>query len=453
MIPFLLLASLLLIACALLLLRGVFRGQRQQRAEQLQTNIEIARERLAVITAAHTDGEIGEEEFLTEQALIEKQLASELVATKADGDKVMGGGGQWLAIALVPLFIGGVAALYVQLGDTRALDKNFIASMTPGQPSTQVAASAGSDESFDMSAGADGKLPSVEELLPRLESHLESQPDDARGWALLGTSYMRLRRFKDAERALSNAAEIWPEDTRVLLQLADAKAMLADGAIAGDALGIIQQVLKLEPDNVQANWLNGMAAQQQGDFTTAVASWEKLIPQLNGDPQSQQQLQQMVADARAQGGLSESAAAGAPATTANNTENTTDSATAALAAGDAAPEGIDVSVSIRAELIDSVSPETPVFIYARATEGPPMPLAVIRKSVADLPLTVRLDDSLAMMPALKLSSFSNVTVGARVSLSGDPIAQSGDPFGEQVGFDVSKVESPAVAIEISDRVE
>ena len=112
-----------------------------------------------------------------------------------------------------------------------------------------------------------------------------------------------------------------------------------------------------------------------------------------------------------------------------------------------------MSVSILPEFLDSVAPDTPVFIYARATEGPPMPLAVIRKRVSDLPLTVRLDDSLAMMPALKLSSFSNVTVGARVSMSGDPIAQSGDPFGEQIGLEVSEADSPSVSIEITDRVK
>ena len=436
MIPFLLLGTLFLLACTFLLLRGSLRGHRQQRAEQLQTNIDIARERLAVITAAHADGEIGEQDFHTEQALIEQQLAAELDSDDREGKALAGG--QWLSIAAMPFFVAGVVALYIYLGDTRALDKGFMTAMTPADQSGATAETAASGESFDMAASEDGKLPSIEELLPRLEAHLESEPDDARGWTLLGTTYMRLRRFKDAENALSKAAEIWPQDTRVLLQLADAKSMLTDGAIGVEALSLIEQVLELEPENVQANWLNGMAAQQRGDNATAVAAWEKLVPQLDGDPQSQQQLKQMIADARAKGGLAADA---------------TDSETVAVASTGQAATGIDVSVSILPEFLDSVAPDTPVFIYARATEGPPMPLAVIRKRVSDLPLTVRLDDSLAMMPALKLSSFSNVTVGARVSMSGDPIAPSGDPFGEQIGLEVSEADSPSVSIEITDRVK
>lgn len=448
MIPFIILGTLFLLACVFMLLRGALHGNRRQRAEQVQTNIEIARERLAVITAAHADGEIGDDDFQTEQVLIEQQLAAELDAAGVDGKTLFGEGGQWLNFAAMPIFIAGVAALYVHLGDTRALDEGFIASMTPpGQQPTPVADTTGAGNSSDGVVGDDGKLPSVEELLPRLEAHLQSEPGDARGWTLLGTSYMRLRRFKDAESALGKASELRPDDTHIMLQLADAKAMLADGQIGGEPLAIIQTVLQREPENVQANWLNGMAAQQRGDSKTAVAAWEKLLPQLDGDPQSKQQLQQMIAEARALGNLPDDETQG------NESASASTTAESAAATSEQAPGGIEVSVSILPELLEAVSPDTPVFIYAKATEGPPMPLAVIRKRVADLPLTVRLDDSLAMMPAFKLSAFSNVTVGARVSITGDPIAQPGDPFGEQVGVDIGPTESPTIAVEIADRVK
>ncbi|MGH8172484.1 MAG: c-type cytochrome biogenesis protein CcmI/CycH, partial [Rhodanobacteraceae bacterium] len=66
------------------------------------------------------------------------------------------------------------------------------------------------------------------------------------------------------------------------------------------------------------------------------------------------------------------------------------------------------------------------FVFARAASGPPMPLAVQRLKAAQLPITVTLDDSMSMMPAMTLSKFAQVVVGARVSKSGNATPQSGD---------------------------
>ena len=198
-----------------------------------------------------------------------------------------------------------------------------------------------------------------------------------------------------------------------------------------------------------------MAAQQRGDSRTAVAAWEKLLPQVAGDPRSSQQLQQMIAEARAQIGAGQET----PLAT-ERTEEAAESATSSTEAGPA----IEVTVSIGSQMVAQLenelgadaAPATPVFIYARATQGPPMPLAVVRKTLADLPLTVRLDDSMAMMPNLTLSSFASagVTIGARVSLAGNPIAQPGDAYGEQADLEVSdEAAITAVSIEITQRVE
>jgi cytochrome c-type biogenesis protein CcmH len=67
-----------------------------------------------------------------------------------------------------------------------------------------------------------------------------------------------------------------------------------------------------------------------------------------------------------------------------------------------------------------------VFIFARAVQGPPLPLAVKRVRVRDLPLEFALDDSMAMAPGMNLSAHPRVVVGARISKSGQPTAQAGD---------------------------
>jgi cytochrome c-type biogenesis protein CcmH len=67
-----------------------------------------------------------------------------------------------------------------------------------------------------------------------------------------------------------------------------------------------------------------------------------------------------------------------------------------------------------------------VFIFAQAAQGPKMPLAIVRKQVKDLPYPFSLDDSMAMSPAMKISSFPDVVVAARVSKSGNAMPQAGD---------------------------
>ena len=94
----------------------------------------------------------------------------------------------------------------------------------------------------------------------------------------------------------------------------------------------------------------------------------------------------------------------------------------------AASGGAKVSgkVSVAPALAGKAAPTDVVFIFARAASGPPMPLAVLRKQVKDLPVEFALDDSMAMAPNLKLSGFAEVVVGARISRSGSATPQSGD---------------------------
>jgi cytochrome c-type biogenesis protein CcmH len=87
-------------------------------------------------------------------------------------------------------------------------------------------------------------------------------------------------------------------------------------------------------------------------------------------------------------------------------------------------------VSLSPQLAAKAAPGDIVFIFARAAEGPRMPLAIQRKTVADLPIDFTLDDSMAMSPAMKLSNFPRVVVGARISKSGNAMPSPGDLSGQ-----------------------
>jgi hypothetical protein len=87
---------------------------------------------------------------------------------------------------------------------------------------------------------------------------------------------------------------------------------------------------------------------------------------------------------------------------------------------------IKVSVKLSPALAGKTAPGDTVFIFARAAQGPKMPLAIVRKQVKDLPIIVTLDDSMAMVPDMKMSSFPQLVIGARISKSGNAISKAGD---------------------------
>ncbi len=116
------------------------------------------------------------------------------------------------------------------------------------------------------------------------------------------------------------------------------------------------------------------------------------------------------------------------------------------AASAAAPH-LTVNVALDPKLKDKLDPDATLFVYARAASGPPMPLAIQRIKASQLPLTVTLDDSMGMLPTMKLSMFPQVVVGARISKSGNAMAQSGDLQHLSAPLDVHRTEPVDLTID------
>jgi cytochrome c-type biogenesis protein CcmH len=254
------------------------------------------------------------------------------------------------------------------------------------------------------------KLAEINKMVNGLAEKMKNNPDDAQGWLMLGRSYKVLEQHAKAVDAFANAYRLLGDQAEVMLLYADALAYASDKNLAGKPTELVFKALALEPDNMNALWLGGMAKAQQGDPVAAIKLWKKLAALLPPGSDAQQEIQGLLAKIESE---------------APQAMTQPEAAQQANAPGVA----IDVQVSLAPELQKSVSPGDTVFIYAQALSGPKMPLAIVRKQVSDFPLTVSLDDTMAMMPNMKLSNFQKVKLLARISKSGNAISQAGDLIG------------------------
>lgn len=237
---------------------------------------------------------------------------------------------------------------------------------------------------------------------------------------MLARSYMVLNRYQEAAGAFQRLRELVGNAPEVLVREATALALMRDGSLSGEPTRLVELALERRPDHPQALWMAATAAYQSADYETALDYYRRVEPLMEGEPR--QQIQSMIRELVAQGYGQ-----------AMKEESVVEQDSAAEEEAPAVDDSgisLQVNVTLSPSLQSSADRADTVFVFARAVNGPPMPLAVVRKTVADLPVTVTLDESQAMMPQLTLATFDQVTVGARISRSGQPTAQPGDLEGE-----------------------
>src|SRR5712664_2997038 len=210
------------------------------------------------------------------------------------------------------------------------------------------------------------------------------------------------------EALISRLAARMPRDAQLLADYADALAKAQGRTLQGEPEKIILRALTIDPDNVKALLLAGTAAFNRSDHPAAIRHWKRVLGLLPKESDMIQRVQASIAEARS--------LAGSPGGKAQV-------AKPAQARGGSRVSGV---VRLAPELAGKVSPGDTVFIFARAAEGPRVPLAVLRKRGSDLPAEFTLDDSMAMAPQMKLSAFPRVVIGARVSKSANANPQAGD---------------------------
>ncbi|MEY3220198.1 MAG: hypothetical protein RIT27_1555 [Pseudomonadota bacterium] len=256
------------------------------------------------------------------------------------------------------------------------------------------------------------ELNSLDEMVGRLVEKMAQNPEDIKGWIMLGRSYAVLERYADAEQAYAKAVALTKEnDPDILADYAEAVALKNDGQMAGKPLELAQKILTNHADHPKSLWLVGLNAAQQENYAEAVRYWEKVLQQIPPNSEAWKTMQSHIQEVRKAGNL--------PETPNSQTSNPTVSS----------PVDLNVQIEISPDLQAQLQPDATLFIYAHPTQNK-MPLAMIRKTAKDLPLNVTLNDSQAMLPTAKLSQYQEVIVAARISKSGTATPQTGDLFGE-----------------------
>ncbi len=436
MLTFWLIAAALTALVLVLLVPAMLRAPGERHADQQAQDIAIARHRLEELDAARDAGEMTSEDYAASRLELEASLAQDIAQLEKTRERVAADrsrltpAGTALPVIIAFALPVTAGAIYLVVGEPNAIQDSTVRGL-------QAADGAAANRS-------------IEVMMDQLKQRLAENPEDARGWGILARSSMQLERYDDAVDAYSRLNELDPDNPDVLVEYADALAMRAGGVLIGKPAEILEQALRLNPDQPQGLWLGGLVARHRGEYELAMTRWSRLLPQVESDPQSRGELVNLIRDlvreAEANGVALEQPSSLEP----SGASVASAPASPATVPTDGAGASLTVRVSLAEDLSDTASPTDTVFVFARAVDGPPMPVAAARRRVADLPFEVTLDDSQAMIPTMKLSSFERVNVVARVSKSGQPTASSGDLEGAM--DDVATNESDALSVVISRRV-
>jgi len=397
-------AALLLIGMVLvMLIPALLRPQSTLNRDDNAQRREIFRAQFAEIEQDLASGVLDAAQYELAKTELERRMLDEvtsspLAATVAKPDR---------RLAVILVFLVPLTAfwLYVKIGNPEAIVNPTGAAMMDGKPMTQA---------------------DVEGLLASLSAKLEKNPDDGAGWVLLGNSYVKIGKYAEAVKAYEQATKKITDNAQLYADYADALAATNDYKLEGLPVELANLALKIDARNIKAKMLLATAAYDRQDYKEAIALWEKIITELPKEAEIIPDIKAAIAKAQSLAGETKSTSVQKVAVNA----------------------GIRGTVRLSPALTKALDANATLFVFARAAQGAPMPIAIVRASAKDLPYQFQLDDTSAIMPSNKLSQADAVVVVARISKSGDAKPISGDlqgmsavmkPVGENVEIEINEV--------------
>ena len=380
MTAFIVLGALLVAVALLFIVPPLLRRRARTGATSDAVNVAVYRDQLRELDADLRAGTLASDQYEKAHREIEARLLADVGKEETPTKSPRGSHAAAIALGLaVPVC---ALAIYLAVGNLGALAPDAGGDMARHGMSEQQ----------------------FKALVARLAVRLKDNPEDAEGWMMLGRSYAVLGRFGESAEAYAKAAARMPRDAQLLADYADALAMAQGRSLRGEPEKILARALAIDPLNVKARVLAGTAAFNRNDYSGAIRHWERILVTVPGESEMAQRVRASIAEARELGAGRQAAAPGSKADRGQ----------------------IKGVVTVAPELAAKVRPGDTVFIFARAEQGPRVPLAILRKQGRDLPAEFTLDDSMAMSPAAKLSDHARVVIGARVSKTADASPRPGD---------------------------
>lgn len=375
MIDLWLLSALLLLIALGFLLIPLLRARREQTEEdRTGLNVALYQERLTELQGQHDAGTLTAAQFEAGRAEAARELLEDTQGAAPARVRRIGRGLPITLALLLPLLGLG---LYLHWGasDRLALTREL------QQPPRDLA-----------------------DMIQRLERTVAVQPDSSESWYFLGRAYMAEERYQDASDAFAGAIQAAGREPTLLGLQAQAQFFANGKRWSEELQKLVDEALAADAKEPTTLGLVGIAAFEKGDYRAAVDYWQRLLAVLPAADPTRDAINSGIRAATERGGLAPLAA---------------QDAEPALNAAAVAPVELRVRVSLAPALQDKVQPGDSLFVFARAVSGPPMPLAVKRLTVAELPAEISLSDADAMLSQLKLSLHPQVELVARISRAGD----------------------------------
>ncbi len=402
MTVFWIVVALFLLGALLVLLPPLLRRVPMAEVGSRGANLAAHRDQLREAERDLADDLITPERFAQTRAEIERRVLEDTTAVGTGPQVTRPALRSAIALALlIPL---GSVLTYLALGRPDAAVPQLSRTSAPAATTADA-------------AGRHNVTPEqIEKMITALAERLKSEPNNADGWLMLGRSYTALGRYRDAAIAMRRANDLAPGNASLIADLADIVGMAQNKRLAGEPARLVQQALDIDPRHAKTLALAGSVAFEAKDYAAARGYWERLLAVLPPDSPMLRSVRVNIAQVTSLVSGDKAVARAAP-----------------TSMGEPRAAPLTGTVELSPALAHRVAAGDTLFVFARAAEGPRMPLAIVRAS-ASLPFAFTLDDSMAMSPQLKLSSFSQVVVGARISRSGNATPQPGDLIGQSTAL-------------------
>ncbi len=365
------------------------RGQDGVRG-QSETNLRLLRDQIREIEEDRLLGNLSDDQFQVAKREIESRVLEE-VSSERDSVGVNSLAARVAGLVLILLVPVGAFTLYQVIGSEEGQDvEAFLATQNQ---------EFGNEE--------------LEELANKVIQHIEENPNDAEAWGMLGRTYKAMHQFVESANAWERAYQIAPQDPAILVDYAEARGLARQGDLSGEPIDLIERALRIDPDHGKGLALGGTAAFASGNYQLAIDRWTKLMKANITDVQLVETLKSGIAEAKVR--LVDS-----------GQSSSSGSIDASQQLDQAVTDIVSGVITIGSQIEQYISADDTVFIFIKAIDGPPMPVAALRVPVSLIPYEFSMDDTHSLMAGRKLSDLEDFTIGARISKSGNAIRASGD---------------------------